>query len=210
MIKKNPQIKDLIMPVWQSELNESAPSSMKFVNLSEIADKEGFDLDNLRLNIGGGDQRYSNCINMELEPHDDVEAEVYGDITKGLPFEDNSFSEVMLIHVIEHIERRFHMMVCDEIWRVLKPNSRLIMGFPDAIENMKRFIENKYGARWKFYHPTIFGRQSRNGDFHVSAMEQQDITDRLINSGFVDIKYKLNVINVTLTARKGEKLNAYL
>jgi predicted SAM-dependent methyltransferase len=161
----------------------------------------------MRLNIGGGNIRYSNCTNLELEPHDEIDADVYADITKGLPFEDASFSEIIFIHVIEHIERKYHSKVFDEIWRVLKKDGRLIMGFPDLIENMKRFIDNKYGGRWKLYHNCIFGRQSRNGDYHVTGIERNDITDKLLSAGFVNIKYLQHTINVTLTAYKGEKLN---
>ncbi len=164
----------------------------------------------MRLNIGGGNVRYSNCINLELEPHPDVDADVYGDITKGLEFPNEEFEEVLMIHVIEHIERKFHRFVFDEIWRILKPNGRIVLGFPDIIENMKRFINNKYGGRWSLYHNCIFGRQARNGDYHVTGIEQQDITDRLLNSGFVNIKYLRHNINATMIAYKGEKLNEYL
>lgn len=159
-----------------------------------------------RLNIGGGDVRYSSCINLELELHPDVDADVYGDITKGLDFPDEEFDEVLMIHVIEHIERKYHDRVLDEIWRILKPDGRLVLGFPDFIECAKRFIENKYGGRWSMYHNCIFGRQARNGDYHVTAMERSDITDRLISNGFVNIKYLQHTINVTMTAYKGEKL----
>lgn len=159
-----------------------------------------------RLNIGGGNVRYSNCINLELEPHPEVDADVYGDITKGLDFPDEEFDEVLMIHVIEHIERKHHDKVIGEIWRILKPNGRLVLGFPDFIECAKRFIDNKYGGRWRLYHNCIFGRQARNGDYHVTAMERSDITDRLISNGFVNIKYLQHTINVTMTAYKGEKL----
>jgi len=180
-------------------------------SINSIVEEKGFNPDKLRLNLGGGNVRYSNCINLELEPHKDVDADIYGDVTKGLLFIENGiFSEVLMIHVIEHIQRKFHGRVLGEIWRILKPNGRLIMGYPDAIENMKRFIDNKYGGRWRLYHNCIFGRQARNGDFHVTAIERQDITDRLISAGFVDINYMQNSINVTIIAHKGEALKEYL
>lgn len=164
----------------------------------------------MRLNIGSGGVRYSNSINLDLEKHPNVDIDIEGDVRKGLSFKDETFKEVLLIHVIEHIERKYHNKVLDEIWRVLKPNGRLIMGFPDFIECAKRFIENRNGGRWSFYHDTIFGQQTRKGDYHVTAIERQNITDKLISCGFVDIKYLQQEINVTLTARKGEKLKEYL
>jgi predicted SAM-dependent methyltransferase len=175
--------------------------------LDKLIKEKKFNKEKLRLNIGGGDIRYTNCINLELEPHPDIDADIYGDITNGFKLPSEVFYEVLFIHVIEHIERKFHVFVFDEIWRILKPNGRLVMSFPDAIEIMKRFINNKYGGRWNLYHNTIFGRQARKGDYHVTAIEKNDITDKLINSGFVNINYNRVAINATLTAYKGEKLN---
>jgi len=172
--------------------------------------QKDFDIDKLRLNLGSGNVRFSNCVNMEYKKHKDVDADVYGDLLKGIPFPNESFVEVLFIHVIEHIERRYHMAVMDEIWRVMKPGARLVMGFPDVIENMKRFIENKYGGRWNLYHNIIFGRQARPGDFHVTGIEEQDFKDRLMSAGFTNIKWLRHSINVTVTAIKGEKLNAYI
>lgn len=164
----------------------------------------------MRLNIGGGTQRYSNCINFELTKERDNCVDVIGDVRKKLPFKDEEFEEVLMIHVIEHIERKFHNHVFSEIWRVLKPNSRLILSFPDFIECAKSFINNRHGRRWELYEHCIYGRQNGTGDYHVTAIEQQDITDRLFNNGFKDVKYIKNRINATVVARKGERLNEYI
>ena len=171
---------------------------------------DGFDQDKLRLSIGSGDVRFSNCINLELEPNPQIDADVYGDITKGTEFEDETFTEVLMLHVIEHIQRRYHAVVFDEIWRVLKPSGRFILAFPEIISVMKGFIENKYGARWKAYNAILYGAQRRKGDYHVTAIERVDITDRLMSAGFVDINWNQQGVNVVTTVRKGEKLNAYL
>lgn len=179
--------------------------------LTRIIKEKNLDVNKLRLSIGCGNMRYSNCVNMDLyKEHDEVDVDIAGDVTKKTPFENETFNEVLFIHVIEHIERKYHSRVFDEIWRILKPNGRLVMGYPDFIECAKRFIENKFGGRWNFYNNCIYGRQGRPGDYHVTAIERQDITDRLISAGFVDIKYLQHTINVTMTARKGAKLKEYL
>jgi len=172
-----------------------------------IVAEKGFDKDKLRLNIGAGNVRYSNCINMELEEATDVDCDIVGNIAKGLYFiKEDTFVEILFIHVIEHIERKYHDRVFGEIWRLLKPGGRLVLGFPDFIETAQRFMNNDYGARWRIYNNAIYGRQSREGDFHVTAMERQDVTDRMVANGFVDIKYLITGINVTMIAHKGEKL----
>ena len=180
-------------------------------SIDEIVQEKGFDKDKLRINIGGGNVKYSNCLNLELEPNRYVDADIYGDFTKGVPhIPDDTFHEVLFIHVIEHIERKYHIIVLDEIWRILKPGHRLILAYPDVIENMQRFIDNKYGGRESLYHNTVFGRQAYKGDFHISGIWRQYIVDKLIGAGFVDIKYLQHSINVTITARKGEKLETHL
>ena len=198
--------------VGQDELHmEGCEYFISKQTISDIVQEKGFDKDKLRLNIGGGDQKYSNCLSLDLEPSKMVHADIYGDITKGLPYiEGDTFNEILFIHVIEHIERKNHPRVFDEIWRMLKPGCRLILAYPDIIENMKRFLDNKYGGRESMYHNTIFGRQAYRGDFHVSGIWREYITDKLINSGFVDIKYIRHTINTTITAIKGEKLKTFL
>lgn len=179
--------------------------------ISDIVQEKGYDPDKLRINIGGGNQEYSNCLTLDLEPSSYVNADIYGDITKGLPYiENDTFHEVLFIHVIEHIERKNHANVFDEIWRILKPGCRLVLAYPDIIENMQRFIDNKYGGRSSLYHNTVFGRQAFKGDFHISGIWKEYITDKLFNSGFVDVKYLQHTINVTMTAIKGEQLTTYL
>ena len=164
----------------------------------------------MRLNIGGGTIKYSNCINFELTKERDNHVDVLGDVRKGLPFADKSFNEVLMIHVIEHIERKYHEFVFNEIWRVLyDENSRLIMSFPDFLECAKAFIENRYGQRWDLWIFTIYGRQDGIGDYHVTAIEKQDVTTRLFNAGFINVRYIKNRTNATVVAYKGEKLRRY-
>jgi hypothetical protein len=184
------------------------------MNIEEIISKKNLDPNKLRLSIGSGDERYSNCINLELPSNNGdsgVDADIFGDITKGIPeIASEAFYEVLLIHVIEHLPRRSHQFVFDEIWRLLKPNGRLIISYPEFIEIAKRFIENRYGARWSIYDMTIYGANRRNGDAHVTAIEKGDLIEKLFNSGFKDIKYTLNEINSTIIAYKGVKLDGYI
>jgi ubiquinone/menaquinone biosynthesis C-methylase UbiE len=171
---------------------------------------DGFNSEKLRLSIGSGSVRLSNCINLELEPNEQTDADVYGDVSKGLEFDDEIFTEVLMFHVIEHIRRMYHVKVFDEVWRVLKPGGRYILAFPDIITTMKAFIANDCGARWKTLEMGIYGAHRRPGDAHVAAIERSDITSRLMSAGFVDIKYKQLGVNAIMTVRKGEKLNDYL
>ena len=161
----------------------------------------------MRLNIGSGGSQFSNCINMDLVRSELVtDLDVQGNAL-ALPFKDESFTEVLMIHVIEHIQYHHHSVVFGEIWRVLKKKGRLIMAFPDAIAAMKGFLENVHGKRWTFFQPMLYGRQAHFGDYHVGAIERQDITNKLFSAGFENIKYNLYEYNGMIVAYKGEKLN---
>lgn len=184
---------------------------IKDEEIEKIIKKKNIDKNKIRLSIGSGDYEYSNCINFELTEERNNSVDVLGDVRRGLPFEDNFFNEVLMIHVIEHIERKFHNFVFGEINRVLKINGRLICSFPDFIQTAKAFIENRHGRRWDLYNSVIYGRQDGTGDYHVTAIERQDITDRLFNNNFVNVKYILNSINATVVAYKSEeKIKEYL
>ena len=183
---------------------------VKEYDTEALCEKNKYDINKLRLSIGSGNVRFSNCINLELEPNPQTDADIYGDITKGTDFKDETFIEVLMLHVIEHIQRRYHSTVFNEIWRILKPDGRFIIAFPEIISVMKEFIANRYGARWKMYNSIVFGAQRRNGDNHVTGIERVDITDMFISAGFKDIKWSQQSVNAIVTLRKGEKLNDYL
>jgi len=75
---------------------------------------------------------------------------------------------------------------------------------------MKRFINNTYGQRWSWYNLMLYGRQLYDDDYHVTATERQDVTDKLFNCGFEHIDCTLEGTDLTLKAMKGEKLPQFI
>ena len=75
-------------------------------------------LDSLTLlNLGCGNDIHPTYINLDLRPFPGVDVE--HDITKPLPFADNSFAEVHANHVLEHFIDMIPIM--NEVFRVLQP-----------------------------------------------------------------------------------------
>lgn len=70
----------------------------------------------LKLDIGSGKLKRAGFIGIDLSP--DALIDVRADLDKGLPFKDNTFSEVWMSHVFEHLNDPVNSM--DEIWRVCK------------------------------------------------------------------------------------------
>lgn len=69
-----------------------------------------------KLNIGCGKDIRPGYVNVDIIEHEGVD--VCCDIEKVLPFEDNSIDEILLYHVLEHIDN-FDALL-DEIWRIAK------------------------------------------------------------------------------------------
>ena len=90
-----------------------------------------------------------------------------------LPFKDQSFDCVISSQVIEHVP--FDDKLFAELWRVLEPGGRLIIGTPDYSTIGWRIIEPIYG--------TLMPGAYR--DEHITHYTRQSLTDILVRHGFV-------------------------
>ncbi|SRR6266498_1386939 len=70
----------------------------------------------LKLDIGSGKRKREGFIGIDLSLGASVD--VRADLETALPFADNTFSEVWMNHVFEHLNDPIHSM--EEIWRVCK------------------------------------------------------------------------------------------
>lgn len=53
------------------------------------------------------------------------------DLSEGIPLEDNSCSEVRAFHLIEHIHWKKTYKFLSEVYRILKPDGKFLVSFPD-------------------------------------------------------------------------------
>jgi ubiquinone/menaquinone biosynthesis C-methylase UbiE len=101
-----------------------------------------------------------------------------------LSFSDNSFSHIISISVIEHINGSGDGDAIKEMWRVLKPNGLLILTFPVAKSFIEEFSDNNiYGLsvdqkKEKFFFQRVYDEVSINErlldkikDFTILSME---------------------------------------
>ena len=78
--------------------------------------------------------------------------DIVADITNGLPFEDNSFDEIIIEHVLEHIEHKYGDFVMNEIYRVLRRGGIVKIEVPyawddiayEAAGHCRQFVENSF------------------------------------------------------------------
>jgi len=86
------------------------------------------------------------------------------DITKGLPYEDNTFSGIFCNQVIEHIPRELTLFVFREMFRVLKEDGI-------AFVNM----------------PSIFNKIQVQEPSHINCMSTSSLINYLKDAGFCEI-----------------------
>lgn len=82
----------------------------------------------LRINLGSGHKRIEGFLNVDNDPqvNPDVLLSLNDDT---LPFEDNSVSEVLASHILEHIGTGF-IPLMKELYRICEPNAIIHVAVP--------------------------------------------------------------------------------
>ena len=139
------------------------------------------------INIGCGNTRFPNCINMDVADNKYTYVDVVGSVLD-IPFSDERFKGVIFSHVLEHLCQNEHFKAMKEIRRVLKPNGTLYLEVPDLMLVCKYFIENFQGRR-DYWNMCIYGRNLYGSDQHKSGITQEYLTDLLFTHGFGHLKW---------------------
>jgi len=82
----------------------------------------------VRLDIGCGRSKFAGTLGVDVAPVRGVD--VAADLSRGLPFADDSVDEVYTSHTLEHMPDLIAAM--EELWRVCKDGARLNIWVPHA------------------------------------------------------------------------------
>ncbi len=163
-----------------------------------------------RLNLGCGHNKMDGYINIDVEPK--VNPDLVHDFTAApLPFEDESVDEIVMFHTIEHIQKRLHVLILSEMWRVMKPDAPVMISFPEFTKCVDNWKRNKGGQKI-FWEATIFGRQLFPSDYHVCIMDSHDLIVMMKDMGFKDVIARSEPIethNSFIVATKGTRLKTH-
>lgn len=80
----------------------------------------------MKLHLGCGNDKKNGYINCDISP--DVNPDKVVDLEKKLPFKDNSISEIIANHVLEHISNFVPLM--HEIYRISKRDAKIKIKAP--------------------------------------------------------------------------------
>src|SRR3989344_6109517 len=80
------------------------------------------------LDIGCGKSKYPKSIGIDNNKKSD--ADIIFNVELGIPFPANQFDMVYSNHSLEHLEPKKLVYVLEEIWRVTKPNGKILIRLP--------------------------------------------------------------------------------
>jgi predicted SAM-dependent methyltransferase len=95
-----------------------------------------------RLNLGCGQANYEGYINLDIVswPHLQVQA-----LGERLPFQSESFDEVLCTDVIEHLDAEGGLSLVQEVSRVLRRRGHVILVTPD-LDSIMRIYRGRFGT----------------------------------------------------------------
>jgi predicted SAM-dependent methyltransferase len=93
----------------------------------------------MKLHLGCGEKHFTGWINADIISS----ADVVHDLTKPLPFKDNSVEYIFNEHFIEHLTYSQGKNFLEECYRVLIPNGILRISTPNLDWLIKCYIENR-------------------------------------------------------------------
>ena len=144
----------------------------------------------MKIHLACGKHILHDWVNVDLVKHPAAEKdpELLGVDVSKLPFEDNSASEIMGIHIFEHFyEWEIHDLL-KEWYRVLSPGGTLILEMPDLLKSCRNILENPANLKMGMW--PLYGDNTLKDPLmcHKWAWTYETIKPYLIKAGFSKVK----------------------
>ena len=111
-----------------------------------------FELNSIKkLQLGCGPNVLEGWLNTDKDPIH-KRGILYIDVTKAIPFNDNTFDYVFHEHLIEHLSYGQGVKLIQECWRILKFGGKLRVATPDLNFIMNFYNQEKSEIRTKYLH----------------------------------------------------------
>lgn len=101
-------------------------------------------IDEIYLNVGAGDRKLSGFINIDIGASADLQI----DVTKGLPWPDDSVSGIYSEHFIEHLSQADGLQFLRECFRILRPGGIVRIATPDCDSMVDHYINDSIHPDW--------------------------------------------------------------
>ena len=166
------------------------------------------------LNLGCGPKPFKNTsdkiyTNVDMINNPNI---IKHNLTKSpYPFADKEFDRIYLFHAIEHIPEEKHVIILREIRRLLKPEGKAIISYPEFKKCAQNYIENK-NDKEDFWKMTIFGRGTTEYDRHKALMDSEKfiLTLKIAGLDLVRLYPEVNEnYNTVVIAKRGDFILTY-
>lgn len=198
----------------QSESKLIMLENEKIKLFTSITHKNLQNTDSLKLNIGCGNVKFPDWVNIDIEPG----ADLVVDVRDGLPLNDNSANFIYNEHFIEHLKLEDGEKSIKEFYRVLEKGGVLRIATPDLDYTIKKYLDDWKNQDWLTW-PAYEYIKTRGLMINVSMREwghkylynEEDLSNLLKSAGFQKItKHELNKSDypelANLETRKDSKL----
>lgn len=99
----------------------------------------------MKLEIGCGHRPTPGYLRVDADPN--IPADWHGDASTTMPWDDETFDEIVAQDVLEHIPYRRTVLALTEWRRLLVPGGRLYLQVPDCGRIMREYVDRP--ARWR-------------------------------------------------------------
>jgi predicted SAM-dependent methyltransferase len=164
-----------------------------------------------RYNFGCGNLKLKGYVNIDID--ESLEPDLIVNLIDP-PFvnvESNSASQILFIHTIEHIDKKFHFNILIEFQRILHETGTIYIAFPEFEKIVKNWLVNYQGKR-DYWEATVYGRGLSEHDRHVTAMRSIEVQELMLECGFKNVKITPEPgadYNTLISANKGVRLPTY-
>lgn len=115
----------------------------------------------VRLNLGCGANYKLSWVNLDADPT--VKADIHADLKDGLPFSNGYASEVLLSHVLEHMNYEVGRQLVSEVYRVLKKGGTFRVSTPNL-----DYVLTHEASDPLLQHGFILGNQTTEWQHHIA------------------------------------------
>ena len=119
----------------------------------------------LWLDVGAGPHPQPGCITMDKRKLDGIDV-VHDAEEFPYPFADQTFSRIILSHVMEHLKPWLALDIMNELWRIMKPEGVLMLAMP--YPNSTGFWQDPTHIKsWNEATPCYFDPQHGSGLYGI-------------------------------------------